>query len=164
MGEWMGFPYESNYRAREAKYLAYEGEVLEDILTSLEAGLPHLDQNVIVDTTGSVIYTDPALLHRLRQQTTLVYLDTPPEVQGKMRLAYIDSPPPVLWRDKFHQLPGESNEAALARSYPELLASRTRLYKQWAEVTLDYYKLRQPGFTVDDFLNEIEQTIKVPVE
>ena len=153
MGEWMGFPYEARYGQREAQYLHYEVEVLSEILDFLEFDPAADQQNIIIDTTGSVIYAGQALLKRLQRLTTMVYLDTPPQVQQKMRSAYVANPPPVLWRDKFSKSPGETDQQALARSYPELLAARTREYKNLAEVTLDYYLLRQKGFSVEDFLS-----------
>jgi shikimate kinase len=160
MGQWMGFPYETHYRQREAQYLRYEVEVLTEVLDYLEREPHAANQDTIIDTTGSVIYVGEALLERLRRLTTVVYLDTPLEVQKKMCSAYVANPPPVLWRDRFSQSPGESNRAALARSYPGLLAARTREYKKLADVTLDYYLLRQAGFSLDDFLNKILQALE----
>ena len=155
MGEWMGFPYEANYRRREAQYLRYEVDVLTEVLDYLETDSHAANQNIIIDTTGSVIYVGEALLTRLQQLTTIVYLDTPPEVQEKMCTAYVANPPPVLWRDRFSRASGETNQQALARSYPGLLAARTQEYKKLAEVTLDYYRLRQAGFSEEDFLSEV---------
>ena len=157
MGEWMGFPYEANYRRREAQYLRYEVEVLSEVLDYLESDSHAANQNIIIDTSGSVIYVGETQLERLRRLTTSVYLDTPLEVQEKMCSAYIAKPPPVLWRDRFSKSPGETNQQALARSYPGLLAARTQEYKKLADVTLDYYLLRQESFGVDDFLAEIQQ-------
>jgi shikimate kinase len=154
MGEWMGFPFEPNYCDREAMYLRYELEVLDEILTYLETD-PAAPENIIVDTTGSVIYTGQIMLERLLRQTKVIYLDTPLQVQEKMREAYLSNPAPVLWRDIYKPEPGETDQQALARCYPKLLASRTNKYKKWAEVTLDYYQVRQPDFTVADFLKEI---------
>ncbi|MCB0227268.1 MAG: hypothetical protein KDI02_26465, partial [Anaerolineae bacterium] len=155
LAEWMGFPYDHHFAEREAQYLATEIEVLDEILTYLESLPASSGEKIIVDSTGSVIYTGQTMLERLRRQTTMVYLDTPLAVQERMHAIYLTDPAPVLWRGHFERQPGESNEAALARCYPKLLAARTKQYKQWAEVTLDYHRLRQPGFTVDDFLAEI---------
>lgn len=160
MGEWMGFPYEPHYPEREASYLRYEVEVLDAILTHLEA-TSNGNSNIIIDTTGSVIYTGIDLLDRLRRQTTIVYLETPLAVQERMRSAYCADPAPVVWRDKFNKQSGETDEAALARCYPKLLASRTREYEKWADITLDYHLLRQPAFTLDDFLHEISTVYTV---
>ena len=160
MGEWMGFPYEAHYPEREAKYLGYEVEILTEILNHIEANPKH-NRNIIIDTTGSVIYMETDLLERLQRLTTIVYLDTPLAVQERMRSAYCTNPAPVVWRDKFNQQPNETHEAALARCYPDLLASRTHEYKKWADITLDYHLLRQPAFVVDDFLNEISNVYTV---
>ena len=158
MGEWMGFPFDPHYREREAKYMSYEFQVLDEILAFLE-GHPHdAAENIIVDTTGSVIYAGTNRLKRLSQQTKVIYLDTPLAVQEKMRQAYLENPAPVLWQDRFNKKPNETNDEALARCYADLLASRTREYKKWAEVTIDYFRVRQASFGVDDFLLEIGES------
>ena len=56
VADWMGFPYEARYREREARYLSLEAEVLGDLVDYLESGKEALQENIIVDTTGSVIY------------------------------------------------------------------------------------------------------------
>jgi hypothetical protein len=158
MGEWMGFPYQSGYRSCEAKYLAYEAKVLTDVLDYLESySAP--SEEIIVDTTGSVIYTGSALLKRLSRLTTVVYLETPPTVQERLCRAYIANPPPVLWRDHYQQRPDETPSQALGRCYPALLAARTATYKEIAQVTLDYFTLRQEGFNANDFIEEIKQQV-----
>ena len=161
MGQWMGFPYEPDYPQREAEYLRLEIEVLNEILTYLEATPNGNTDNIIIDTTGSVIYTGGDILARLQQLTTIVYLDTPLAVQEQMRSAYCTNPAPVVWHDHFNRQSGETNAAALARCYPALLSTRTHAYKEWADITLDYHMLRQPTFTVDDFLSEISQVYTV---
>lgn len=159
MGQWMGFPYQADYQAREEQYLAYEVAVMHEVLEQLERSAGNAEPDTIVDTTGSVIYTNAAILERLAAVTQIVYLEVPPMVQQAMCQAYVADPAPVLWRDQFQKLPHESNEAALARCYPQLLNSRSRKYEQLAEVTLDYHRLRQEGFGVADFLKLINQTV-----
>ncbi len=158
LGEWMGFPYKSQYKERESKYLAYEIEVLTEILDYLESGGKDTEKNIVVDTTGSVIYAGEETLKRLRRCTTVIRLSTPPEVQDIMLKAYLANKRPVLWRDFFRKEPNETNEAALARCYPRLLSSREHLYKQNADQTIDYYTLNQDGFGVNDFLNRVSIT------
>jgi hypothetical protein len=137
MGAWMGFPFESDYAKRQAQYLNYEIEVMNEILAYLETRRGEFDENIVIDTTGSVIYTGQDILNKLDSYTKIVYLNAPPSVQEQMRLAYVTNPAPVLWGDKFNRRPGESNEAALARCYPELLAYRSELYQQWRDVAID---------------------------
>ena len=155
LGEWMGFPYEARYTKRESKYLACEIEVLNDILDYLEKSDHRIEPYIVVDTTGSVIYTGEPSLERLRNETTLVYLSVPPEVRDQLLEAYIANPHPMLWRGSFHRESHETNEAALARCYSRLVRERERLYERIAEVTIDYHFRRAEGFTVSDLLHAV---------
>ena len=159
LGEWMGVPYEPLYKERESKYLACEIAVMEGVLDYLSEGNP--EEKVVVDTTGSVIYTGEDVLGRLRSTTTIVHLATPPEIKERMLKVYVDQPRPVLWRDIFFKKQGEANEEALARCYPLLLSSRERLYGQHATVTIDYYMRKLKGFGVKEFLGEIQTQIRM---
>jgi len=159
LGEWMGFPYEPRYKEREDKYLACEIEVIGEILGYLSGSNP--GEKVVVDTTGSVIYTGKNMLERLKSNSSVVHLTTPPEVKERMLRVYLDQPRPVLWRDVFSKKSGETNEEALARCYPRLLFSRQRLYEQYADVTIDYYVRNRKGFGVKDFLGEIQTQIRI---
>jgi shikimate kinase len=155
LGEWMGFPYESHYEEREAKYLACEIEVLSRILEYLERPESIADENLVVDTTGSVVYTGENILGGLRKHTTVVRMATPPEVQERMLKAYIANQRPVLWRGLFSTQPNETNEETLARCYPELLTSRELLYERHSDATIDYYRASEASFGVEDLLESI---------
>ena len=155
LGEWMGFPYEPQYKERESTYLACEIQVVTEIIEYLESRENDPGENVVVDTTGSAIYTGEEILTRLRRSTTIVMLSTPPEVQDLMLKAYIANQRPVLWRDLFSKEPNETNEEALVRCYPKLLLTREHLYERYADVTIDYYTRNQDGFGVSDFLDRI---------
>ena len=157
LGEWMGFPYEPHYKARESKYLAYEIEVLTEILEPLESCENNPDENIVVDTTGSVIYTGEKILRKFHRYTTVVYLATPPEVREGLLKAYISKPHPMLWRNVFSKGPNETEEEALARCYPGLVVARERLYEQYADVTIDYYRRSEEGFGASDLLNVVVQ-------
>jgi hypothetical protein len=162
MGEWMGFPFEAKYEVRQRTYMAYEIEIMHEILAYLESSVGEGDDNIVVDTTGSVIYTGLNVLERLHHQTEVVYLEMPLAVQDQNRIAYLRDPAPMLWFDKFDQQPGETDEAALARCYPILLASRSAEYRRWADITLDYHRLREEGFTSDNFLADIAEAGRTP--
>jgi len=155
LGEWMGFPYETGYAERESKYLNLEIEVLSGIVRDLEKCSANTRERVVVDTTGSVIYSGEKLLSRLKSLTTLVHLSTPPEIQGQMLADYMANPRPVLWRGIFNKKQNESNQQALMRCYSILLTTREKLYEQCADSTIDYYKRTSAGFGVDQFLQEI---------
>jgi hypothetical protein len=157
VGKWMGFPYEPYYKQRESKYLVCEIEEVQKILRYLTGN--NSQENVVVDTTGSVIYTGEEVLATLRSTTTVVLFATPAEIKEQMLKAYRAQPRPVVWRDLFYKEPGESNEEALARCYLRLLVSRERLYEKHADVRIDYHTRNREGFGVDDLLNEIQSQV-----
>lgn len=154
VGRWMGFPFEPRYKEREASYLACEVEVMDQILENLSKRRDNLEEAIVVDTTGSVVYTGERTLKMLREATTVVHLETPLEIQKVMLQTYMKNPRPVLWREVFFRKPDETNEQALARCYPQLLASREQQYRKFAHVTIRHYKHRRTGFSVKDFLSE----------
>jgi shikimate kinase len=158
LGTWMGFPFEPHYEKREATYLAHEAEVVCEILDYLESPAGDTEENVVVDTTGSVIYTGEEMLRRLCRSTTVVHLTVPPEVAQQMLEAYRAKPGPMLWRGTFERRPGETDEEALARCYPKLFSSRMRLYEHYAEVTVDYYRRMRPDFQATDFITEVARS------
>lgn len=154
MGAWMGFPDSPGYEEREALYLETEIRVMEEALNMLEkAGRD--DLQVVLDTTGSVIYTGKEILGRLKRLTTVVYLETPPEVVDGMLRAYEEKPGPVLWQGLFRRRAGESRKAALSRCYPALLEYRRKRYERYADVTIGYYERRKGGYGVRQFLDAV---------
>jgi shikimate kinase len=155
MGEWMGLPYRQGYLERESKYLAHEKQVLEEIFETIENNYSDPQSNIVIDTTGSIIYTGEEILNKLRKYTTVVHMETPPRIQNQMYRAYLARPRPVLWQGKFSKKPYEKNKQALARCYAELLAYREQLYRHYAHTTIDYDRYRKKGVNVIDFLKEI---------
>lgn len=155
IGEWMGFPFDAFYKERESKYLSHEIETLQEIFEYLERPPGKLESNIVIDTTGSVVYTGKATLARLRRNTTVVHLATPPEVHVQMLKAYLVNKRPVLWRDLFSRKTNETVEDALSRCYPKLLSARERLYKKHADITIDYNLFNRAGFGVDDLLKAV---------
>lgn len=155
MGEWMGFPFHEGYREREHTYLTHEIEVLNEVLDYLGDPERNPDENIVVDTSGSVIYTGNGLLEELRRHTTVVYFSTPAEVQKQLLKAYVSNPHPMLWKDMFRKAPEETNMQALARCYPQLLMSRQKMYELFVDVTIDYYQCREKNFGVGDLLEAV---------
>ena len=68
---WMGWPDSETYAQREADYLSAEIAALDEVLSELEQDPA---RELVLDTTGSVIYTGNNILMRLRRQMTVVYL------------------------------------------------------------------------------------------
>jgi shikimate kinase len=130
-----------------------------EIIAYLKSAQSHSEENIVIDTTGSVIYTGPEILQGLKEQTILTHLATPPEIQKQVMAYYLAKPGPVLWLDQFNLRAGETYPEAVARCYPLLLQSREKIYQEYAEISIDYYQRRQPGFEVNDFIQLLNQNI-----
>jgi shikimate kinase len=140
---WMGWPDNPTYGERESQYLSEEIAALDEVLSSLEK---NPDSDLILDTTGSVIYTGNNLLFRLRKLMTVVYLAASAEEQQLLIQRYLKDPKPVLWRGAFQPRGGETPQETVARCYPVLIASRRQSYQALAHCTIAVAELRElPG-------------------
>jgi shikimate kinase len=156
MAAWMGWPDSATYAQREADYLAAEIAALDELLTELERDP---GRELVLDTTGSVIYTGNKLLMRLRRQMTVVYLATSAEEQQLLIERYLNDPKPVLWRGAFQTKNGETSHDTVARCYPALVAARRQSYEALAHCTLAVGELHAlsetPGSGAEDFLEKV---------
>ena len=153
IGNWMGFPFEAAYSQREALYLAHEKAVMDRFLTELESRPPeHGSPPVVIDTTGSVIYTGQAIRKRLRQQTVVVYLSTSTAFRQALHRAYVENPRPVLWQQHFKKKKGEEDQAALKRCYANLLADREARYRHYAHLEICWDPVIESPPEVDTIL------------
>jgi hypothetical protein len=154
LGEWMGFPFQDGYQRRENLYLSSEKQLMAETLDwideNVRTGLH--EENVVLDTTGSVIYTGDDILKRLKSLTTVVNCTIPSVIREAMLKQYLSNPRPVLWRGLFSIGPGESIEEALFRSYNALLDSRQVIYHELADIEIDYFTRNSPDFKISDFL------------
>jgi len=161
LGEWMGFPFQDGYLEKEKLYLFHEKQLMAEILDWIaENGCAGPDKNIVLDTTGSVIYTGDDLLDRLRSLTTIVYFAVPAVIREAMLRQYLSNPRPVLWRGLFRIDPGETVDEALVRSYNALLDSREALYRALADIEIDYFKRNSPDFRISDFLEIVANPVK----
>jgi len=131
ISRWMGQPYDERYKKSSQEYLELEAEALKNILQEIEQSAK--DEDITVDTTGSVVYLSLDILDALKTQTKLVYLETPKSVAEEMIARYFDDPKPVIWGNVFKPLKNEAGIQTLKRCYPELLKYRVRLYEKLAE-------------------------------
>ena len=152
VGRWMGMPWDAGYEARQARYLELEQTVTTQAIDQLAE---HESQSVVIDTTGSVIYTGELLLDQLKQTTRVVYFDVPDAVRQQMIELYLAEPKPVLWQGMYQPTPGELATETLARCYAKLLVSRAEQYRALADVVIDYHAVREAGFGVEELLKII---------
>ena len=150
---WMGWPDDPAYREREKKYLECEvkamGESMDEIQASGEEG-------IILDTTGSVVYTGEEICRRMQSLTTVVYLEASPAEEELLIARYLSDPKPVLWGDQFVQRPGESAQEAIARCYPQLIAQRKKLYERYAHRVVSMERLKNLHLDARGFLELLE--------
>jgi hypothetical protein len=153
---WMGWPNSPAYGDREAQYLSEEIHVLDQVLTGLEA-----DRlcSLVLDTTGSVIYTGNNLLYRMRKQMTIVYLAASQAEQQLLIDRYLNDPKPVLWRGAFVPKAGETPRVTVARCYPALIAARGQSYRALAHATLEVSDLRDPAMDAEKFLAKVRESL-----
>ena len=152
VASWMGWPDSATYAQREAEYLGEEIAALDEVLTELERDRT---RELILDTTGSVIYTGNNLLLRLRRQMTVVYLAATAKELELLIERYLTDPKPVLWRGAFQPKKGETPRETVARCYPMLIAARRQSYEALAHCILPVAELRAPAADAAAFLAQV---------
>lgn len=150
---WMGWPDSATYAQRESDYLAEEIHTLDEILTELER---QPEKSLVLDTTGSVIYTGNNLLMRLRRQMTVVHLAASAKEQQLLIERYLNDPKPVLWRGAFQPRAEEKPHETVARCYPALVTARRQSYEALAHCTLQVAELRDGSLDAAAFLKMIQ--------
>jgi shikimate kinase len=157
VASWMGWPDRPTYGEREAEYLAAEIATLDEVLTELER---NASSELVLDTTGSVIYTGNNLLRRLRRQMTIVYLVASADEQQLLIQRYLKDPKPVLWRGAFHAKKGEAPRETVARCYPTLIAARRQSYEALAHCSIAVAELRDASSDPSAFLSIVNARLE----
>jgi shikimate kinase len=157
VASWMGWPDSPSYAQREAEYLAQEIATLDEVLTDLER---NRSCELILDTTGSVIYTGNNLLLRLRRQMTVVYLAASAAEQQLLIDRYLTDPKPVLWRGAFQPKKGETPRETVARCYPMLIAARRQSYEALAHCSVPVSELRDATLDAATFLARVKMQLE----
>lgn len=147
LAEWMGMPYESGYTQRESIYLRYEESVIGEVVEQV-----HAYENVVIDTTGSLIYLSPRTLERLKAVSTMVYLEAGSDQVVQMTNRFFQYPKPVVWGTLYLPQVGETQTDTLRRCYAELLCWRHEQYHVQANLTIPYEVSHNPTFALYAFL------------
>lgn len=123
---WQGQPYSERYADRERQSMAMESEATRKSMMAQA-------RNPLLDTTGSVIYADAAVLDSIREDWFTVYIEAAPEHLDRLKSQYFAHPKPLAWRGHYRKREGLSETESLLASYPDLLAARATSYRALAD-------------------------------
>lgn len=151
--QWVGYPDEETHIYRAQQYLDAEKEVLSEIIDYLNN--VDDDENIVIDSTGSVIYMQDKILEKLSKLTSIVYLDIIPQDFDHMLEYYLENPVAIIWNGYFQPMPKESRSQTFARCYPLLIQSRAQKYKELAHLTIPPVLHRASDVSVKKFLDFI---------
>jgi shikimate kinase len=152
MARWMGFPADASYKTNSRRYTESERQAVSESLARLKKDKK---ASVVLDTTGSVIYTGAEILESLRATTRIIYFETSEEHISALFNSYINHhPKPVIWDDAYAPLAEETPQQTLERCYPELLRDRARRYKEIAHVTIPFEELKNHWADIGTFVLE----------
>ena len=154
MHQWVGYPDEETHAVRAQQYLLAEEEVLNEIFDYLNNAGAH--ENIVIDSTGSIIYMQNQILDKLSKSTSIVYLDITPQDFDRMLQYYLENPVAIIWNDYFQPIPTESRSQTFARCYPQLIQSREQKYKELAQLTIPPALHRGSDVSAEKFLSFIK--------
>lgn len=152
VAKWMGHPYENHFPQTQSRYLDFENQTMSEIFTQRH------EQNTIIDTTGSVIYTNPQVTTDLKNLSLIIYIQAPETMIDRMFENFLKHPKPIIWGENFQKQTEQTNEEALAQCYPELLKYRAEKYAKLADITIPYEELNYK-MSPQEFLNKIHATL-----
>ncbi len=137
LAKWLGHPFEPGFSVKQQNILQHEYNVMENIIKGLEN---KNNQNLTIDTTGSVIYTGDYTCKRLKEKSLIIYIEASSEMREQMFERFLSNPKPIVWAHNFNKKENETDLEALKRCYPELLKYRSSQYRKHADVTIPYSK------------------------
>ena len=103
--QWQGHPYTEGYGERETQSIALE------TLATKKALQTH-KRNPIIDTTGSVIYTDEAVLKTLKDNYYVVYIEAMEDHIERLKAQYFKQPKPLVWAGHYKNLTAKQKRRA----------------------------------------------------
>jgi len=147
--QWQGHPYTEGYADREKVSIALETEATRKALETDS-------HNPMIDTTGSVIYTDEDVLSALRINYYVVYIEAMEEHLERLKAQYFQHPKPLVWAGHYEKKDGKTETESILECYPKLLASRADAYSRQADTTLPSTMILNPDVSIEDILEKLK--------
>lgn len=155
VSRWMGRPYDEMFPANQRKYLSLEREIMEDIFRQIKK---RKRQNIVIDTTGSVVHTGSNIYTKLKQCSLVIYIEATKNMREEMFKQYIKKPKPVVFGEMFIQKKNETAEQALKKCYRALLDLRSTLYTKYADVIISRDAIEE-DMDINKFISLIKQSL-----
>jgi len=149
--QWQGHPYTDGYAEREKHSIALETDATRKALKMDK-------RNPMIDTTGSVIYTAEDVLHELRQDYYIVYIQAMEDHLERLKVQYFKHPKPLVWAGHYKKLEGKTETQSILDCYPKLLASRGKAYAKQADVTLPSTIILNPDVSIEEIFEALKPT------
>ncbi|WP_026940572.1 shikimate kinase [Hellea balneolensis] len=150
--QWQGHPYTKGYAEREAESIALETRATREALQTTV-------QNPMIDTTGSVIYTDETVLNTLRKEFYIVYIEAKLEHLERLKTQYFKQPKPLIWAGHYKKIDGKSKTDSILDAYPNLLISRGKSYAKLADITLTSTMILDPDVTIETIFSALKPAL-----
>jgi len=150
--QWQGHPYTKGYAEREKHSIALETEATRKALSTNK-------RNPIIDTTGSVIYTDNEVLEALQSEYYVVYIEAMADHIERLKVQYFKHPKPLVWAGHYEKLDGKTKTESILECYPKLLTSRGKAYAKHANLTLPSTMILNPDVSIKDILETLKPAL-----
>ncbi len=147
--DWQGHPYEEGYAEREQLSVEMETHATAKAIDKAKG-------NVVLDTTGSVIYIDPAVRRRMKENFYVVHIKAEPSDLERLKWDYFDNPKPLIWGRYYRPKEGLSDRENIIDCYPQLLMSRAKEYAAMADTTVTSKFVLDPDLTNEDLWDAIK--------
>lgn len=145
---WQGHPYTDGYNEREKHSISLETEATRKALKTER-------RNPMIDTTGSVIYTDRDVLEKLTHNFYVVYIEAMDEHLERLKAQYFKQPKPLVWAGHYEKLDGLDETESILKCYSKLLDSRGKAYAALADVTLPSTMILNPDIKIDQIFEAL---------
>ena len=146
---WQGQPYSDGYAERETQSIALESKATAKALSSTQG-------NAILDTTGSVIYTDRQVQKSLISNWYIVHISASDAAVERLKVQYFAQPKPLIWNGHYTRNSSQTPDEAILTSYPQLLASRAKAYSALADQTIGSEVILDPARTIEDIFEALK--------
>lgn len=150
--QWQGHPYTEGYSEREKHSISLETDATRKALKTGK-------RNPMIDTTGSVIYTDEDVLEALRKDYYVVYIEAMEDQIERLKIQYFKQPKPLIWAGHYEKLDGKTETESILECYPKLLASRGKAYARQADATLPSTMILNPEVSIDDIYEALKPAL-----